>query len=198
MIDAYPLHWPQGWKRTQYRQRSKFDTSFGKARDHLMFEIRHLKGSNVIISSNLPLRRDGLPYADYREPQDPGVAVYFELDGSKACFPCDRWDRAVDNLHAIELSIEAIRGLDRWGAKDMVAAAFRGFEALPEHIHEDTVSSVSKIDFFAGCTTADEIKTRRRSLAKDLHPDKGGDSEEFAEMMKQYDKKIKNLDTNRG
>ena len=86
---------------------------------------------NVIISSNMPVKRDGLPYANRKDPEDPGVAVYFKLNREEKCFPCDRWDRVADNIHAIGLSIAALRGLDRWGAEHMVDAAFRGFKALP-------------------------------------------------------------------
>jgi len=194
MIEAYPLQWPPGWKRTQLRQKARFDTPFGRARNELLFELRRLGAKNVIISSNIPLRRDGLPYADYREPADPGVAVYFEMDGKNQCFPCDRWSLAVDNLQAIRLTVQALRGLERWGAKDMVAAAFRGFQALPEHTHADTVNPIVTQDFFAGCVTPDEIKARRRNLARDLHPDKkSGDSKDFTEMMQQYDKKMKEI-----
>ncbi len=190
MIEAYPLKWPAGWKRTQFRQKARFDTPFGRARNELLFELRHLGAKNVIISSNIPLRRDGLPYAEYREPLDPGVAVYFELDGKNQCFPCDRWNLAVDNLQAIRLTVQALRGLERWGSKEMINATFQGFQALPEHTHEDTVNPIKTQDFFAGCTTPDEIKARRRNLARDLHPDKGGKPEEFSEMMKQFDKKM--------
>ncbi len=193
MIEAYPLQWPTGWKRTEHRERARFDTSFGKVRNNLLYELRLLGGKNIIISSNIPLRRDGLPYAGYKEPNDSGVAVYFDLNGNPACFPCDRWDLAVDNLHAIELSIAALRGIERWGGGDIVAATFQGFQSLPAHTHEDTVNPITRIDYFAGCNTSDEIKARRRNLAKDLHPDKGGDSEEFQEMMRQYDKKLKTI-----
>lgn len=190
MIEAYPLQWPVEKNRLTIREASRFDTSFAKARNNLLYELRHLGGKNVIISSNIPLKRDGLPYASYKEPDDPGVAVYFDLNGENKCFACDRWHRVVDNLHAIELSIQAIRGIERWGSSDMISALFKGFDALPEHTHEDTVSPITRVDYFAGCTTVDEIKSRRRNLAKDLHPDKGGDPNEFQEMMKQYDKKI--------
>lgn len=191
MINAYPLHWPPGWKRTQFRQRARFGTSFSNTRDNLMHELRLLGATNVIISSNIPIRLDGLPYAKFRVPEDPGIVVYFDLNGGQACFPCDRWDTIEDNIHAIELSVGALRGLERWGAKDMVAAAFRGFQALPEHTHEDTIPAKQKIDYFAGCNTPDEIKARRRNLSRDLHPDKGGKPEEFSEMMRQYDAKMK-------
>jgi hypothetical protein len=96
-----------------------------------MNEIRKLGSKQVVISSNLELRNDGLPRASQRAPTDQGVAVYFNLNGRSQCFPCDRWTTVEHNLWAIAKSIEALRGLERWGAKTMVDAAFRGFQALP-------------------------------------------------------------------
>lgn len=197
MIEAYPLKWPRGWQRAEHKKQAKFDTPLVKARDNLLYEMRLLGGKSIIINSNIPIRKDGLPYATYREPMDPGVAVYFELGGQNQCIPCDCWNAVVDNLHAIGLTVAAIRGIKRWGTKEMVSATFKGFQALPEHTHEDTVTPASRVDHFAGCTTIDDVKERRRNLAKDLHPDKGGDPEEFTEMMKQYDKKLMEINNKR-
>lgn len=188
MVDAYPLQWPEGWERTETRQYSRFETSFANARDGLIHEIHLLGGKFPIISTNIPIRRDGLPYAKFRTPDDPGVAVYFDLDGQQQCFPCDRWTRIQDNLHAVELCISALRGLERWGAKEMVRASFRGFEALPYNPdNEDTLKPEK--DYFADCNTIDQINDRFRSLSKVLHPDVKGDGEEFTIMMKQLEKK---------
>jgi hypothetical protein len=76
--EAYPLSWPDGWKRVPYRTRSRFKVSgFGRTRDRLLTEIVRMGGSKVVLSTNIPLRNDGPPYANTREPSDPGVAVYF-------------------------------------------------------------------------------------------------------------------------
>lgn len=77
----YPLTWPANWPRTPVskRQQARFEVSFRVARDQLFEELRLLRATVVIVSSNIPLRKDGLPYASYREPEDPGVAVYFQL-----------------------------------------------------------------------------------------------------------------------
>ena len=141
MVEAYPLQWPQGWPRTKFPERSKFyekkqgswatEVSMTKARAFLLGELNRLNASSVVISSNLELRQDGLPYAGRRRPQDCGVAVYFQLGGSDQCIPCDKWDRPEDNIYAIGKTIEALRGIERWGAKEMVNAAFRGFQSLP-------------------------------------------------------------------
>lgn len=184
IIDAYPLKWPIGWKRTIKREHAIFKTTFGKARDNLLREIYLLGGKTPIISSNLALNRAGLPYANSREPEDPGICVYFDFKGKQQCIPCDRWNKVVDNLQAINLTIGALRGLDRWGSGQIMNAAFTGFVALPAPT--ETVNE--PIDYFQGCYTKDDLKTRWRELAFKLHPDKGGNSEEFAEMNKQFNK----------
>lgn len=195
MVDAYPLQWPVGWPITpnNKKKRAAFQTTLARARDGVIREARLLKGHSIVISTNIPVRKDGELYYRYREPDDPGVAVYFIRDGKEVCVPCDKWDKVNDNLHAVELSISALRGLDRWGAKTMVDAAFRGFEALPAHDESKPDTVFAKHDYFTGCKTVDEIRKRRRKLSLDMHPDKEGNQEEFTEMMRQYEKKIEEL-----
>jgi hypothetical protein len=36
-----------------------------------------------------------------------------------------------DNLQAVAKTIEALRGIDRWGTREMVDAAFQAFAAIP-------------------------------------------------------------------
>src|SRR5258708_5057688 len=130
----YPLQWPMGWKRTQNPLDARFKLGLHQAMRHLLSELDLLGAINVVVSSNLQVRRDGMPLADQREPKDSGVAVYFQLNGQDQCIPCDKWYYVRDNIRAVGLTVEALRGLERWGAKEMVNAAFRGFKALPETI----------------------------------------------------------------
>ena len=120
-----------------------------------------------------------------REPEDNGVAVYFNRKGKQQCIPCDKWDKITDNLHAVGLTISALRGLDRWGAKEMVDAAFTGFKALPDNTGIPL--------FFDDCSNNEELRERYLVLVKELHPDTGGDGKQFAEMQRQYDEQIKTL-----
>lgn len=182
MIEAYPLHWPIGWKREQNPQQSKFQTPLVDARVGLTRQLELLGARNIIISSNAELTRSGDIAARQRRIDDTGVAVYFTLRGNQRCIPCDKWTLLADNLHAIELTVEALRGLERWGAKDMVDAAFAGFEALPEggddpwHVTLN-VSPVAAIE---------EIEAAYRRLAKQLHPDLGGNAEDFHALERAY------------
>lgn len=76
----YPLAWPVGQPRTpeSRRENAAFKVDFRRARDETIHSLNLLGARNVILSSNVPLRHDGLPYANVAEPRDPGVAVYFE------------------------------------------------------------------------------------------------------------------------
>jgi len=168
MTEAYPLQWPAAYKRTRYPQSSRFGSTFASARDGIIDEIRLMGGRNPIISTNIPLRRDGLPYASLRAPDDKGVAVYFTYNKNQVVLACDRWDDVTDNMQAIRKTIEAMRGMDRWGVSDMLNRMFTGFKALPENAGGNTwweVLGVTK-DADVG-----EIKLAYHALAKRYHPD---------------------------
>lgn len=190
MIEAYPLYWPENWPRRpgNKRQRSRFNQTRQRAAQHLVWEIERLRGRQIILSTNIATRRDGLPYASGPEPADPGVAAWFTLNGQQQCFPCDRWDRVADNMHAIELSIAALRGLERWGAKTMVEAAFKGFAALPP-------PGVSNWRDVLGrdISNRSEAIERYRELALERHPDHGGSDAMMADLNAARDAALKEL-----
>ena len=131
LAEAYPLYWPEGRPRARSRERAKFKSAFTRACDDILHECQLLGGRDMILSTNIPLRQDGLPYAGMAQPKDPGAAVYFRYKEQTVCFACDRWQKVEDNLRAIALTIEALRGIARWGTGDMLQSAFRGFQALP-------------------------------------------------------------------
>jgi len=132
--EPYPLQWPEGWPRTPYANRkpSRFFYGFADALRSLLEELRLIGAANVVITSDLPIRADGLPRAAGRgDVPDTGVAVWFTLNGQERVFPCDRWLTHAENIRAIALCVAAVRGIDRWGAGDVVNRAFQGFNALP-------------------------------------------------------------------
>jgi hypothetical protein len=176
MTEAFPLQWPLDKTRTGFPQRSRFVTSFAVARNELLKEIKMLGGVHPVLSTNLPLRRDGLPYANQPEPKDRGVAVYFTLKGQSMCFACDRWDRVVDNVQAIRHTISALRGIERWGTGDMVQQAFTGFIALPNPESPHSILGVPRT------ATRDEIEAAFREKAKKAHPDCGGSNAEMRRL----------------
>lgn len=183
---AYPLDWPPMWPRTEQRRLSQFQTSLHQARLGLYDELRLLGARDVIISTNIPLRQDGQFRASFTgRLDDPGVAVYFTLDGEERVIPCDRWVYIEDNVQAIRKTVEALRGLERWGASEMMHAAFQGFAALPAGGGDSpdawwTVLGVSPD------ATWGEVLTAMRTLFRTHHPDNGGDPEQFHRIQAAY------------
>ncbi|TXH52786.1 MAG: J domain-containing protein [Desulfurellales bacterium] len=182
MTENYPLHWPANRSRTlrDLRQNSSFKVpSFGRVRDELMRELSLLGAKNIVLSTNVPVRLDGLPYSGMRQPEDTGVAVYFTHGKRQMAFACDRWHKVEDNLRAVQRTIEALRGIERWGSGDMLEAAFTGFQALPAPAAGRDWSSV------LGCpkdSPLDIIENHYRDLVKKHHPDAGGSAEKMAEL----------------
>lgn len=188
MITAYPLQWPSAWARTEKPQRAQFKTSLAAARDELKTELRRLGAKNVVISTNIIVNIDGTYRAKQSVPEDRGVAVYFTLNGEDQCFPCDRWTNVNDNLHAIALSITALRGLERWGAKEMVNAAFRGFKALPASTIVTPYQARLWYEVLEVSPTASPeiVKAAYRQKLLKHHPDQGGELRAFNEVQKAY------------
>lgn len=175
MTEAYPLQWPAGKPRVHAPRRSNFRTTHTVACQFVLGEIRRLGGTLPVISTNVPLRKDGLPYAQYRTPDDRGVAVYFSYRGQQMCFACDKWDVIHDNIYAIGKTIEALRGVERWGTGEMVQQAFTGFVALPSNSPWDALG-------LKPGATRSEIEDAYRSKAKSAHPDHGGNHDQMARL----------------
>lgn len=179
--EAFPLHWPEGWPRTKAPARSKFDLSFTEARDGLLAEVQRMGGRYIVISTDIETRQDGLPYANQRAPRDTGVAVYFERKGKQMVFACDRWNSVKDNMRAIAKTIDAMRGIERWGASDMLERAFSAFVALPSPARARTWREVLGFPP-AAKPDREGIEQAFRSKAKAAHPDTGGSTEAMAEL----------------
>jgi hypothetical protein len=149
---------------------SKFDTPFVKARETLFWEVRRMGGKNVILSSNIPLLRDGMPRANYT-PSDPGVAVYFKRKDKEVVFACDKYKTVADNIWSIVKTIAALRGIERWGASEMMDRVFTGFARLPEKAVE-TWRAILEFKPHDQ-VSLDLVEARFRSLVKMYHPDGG-------------------------
>lgn len=164
MTDRFPLVWPDHIPRTPTHDRAYggFMVTPEKATRDLLKEVRLARGSDLIISTNIPVRRDGMPYASAKEPMDPGVAVYFTRKGKTICIPCDSFDRVWKNIRAIGLSIADMRGPEARGCAVLTDQAFTGFLALPapSALRWHHVLGVSP------SATVEEISDARKALAR--------------------------------
>lgn len=178
MPEAFPLAWPEGLIRTKRPGSSAFNTSQSRATQMLWNEIRLLGGRYIVISSNQALRLDGLPYSSRRDPDDCGVAIYFERKGRQQVFACDRYNTLGDNIHAIGKTIQAFRGIDRWGASDILDRTLTAFDALPPPPDPDHPQWASVLDIPPDASV-EKIEAAFRAKAKTEHPDNGGAAERF-------------------
>jgi hypothetical protein len=212
---AYPLSWPEGWKRCKSRTQAAFNKTKepryqdgqpiyqGKSRLSVADAVRRVIAElsrmgvpdwNTIISTNVPLRLDGLPRSD-QEPSDPGVAVYWVKPGSKTqemrCMAIDRYTRVADNLAAVAATLEAMRAIERHGGAEILNRAFLGFAALPEKASQPW-REVLGIAAETVPTPA-LVQERFRVLVKVHHPDAGGKDEEFRRIMQARDAALMEL-----
>lgn len=195
MITAYPIYWPQDWPRTKRPQKSRFQCTFAAARDGIIKEIKLMGGKNPIISTNIELKQNGLPYAGQKQPDDRGVAVYFTYNGNQVVLACDKWDKIESNLHAIRKTIDAMRGVERWGVSDMLSRAFAGFKALPEKISVNDLFSCWAILEMEPYYYSDKtpILEAYKKAQKKYHPDnkETGNHERFILLEDAYKNAIK-------
>jgi hypothetical protein len=190
MIESYPLQWPAGYPRTAVpRSNYKFyPGSFSLEHGMLVEELRRMKASNVVISTNRPLAADGNAYARYGKIVDVGVAVYFTVDNKGMVLCCDRWDSLEANLKALTLSVDAMRGLNRWGVSQIMERAFMGFKALPEKAASFPWWEVLGIS--RQCSKKEVIAGYKRQ-SKLHHPSRGGEPHKWKELQDAYAEGLK-------
>lgn len=201
-IPAYPLSWPEGWKRTPAgaRDRAKFGKASraragggwdmgrpltiaeGTERVRRQLQMMGIDDDDLVISTNLTLRLDGLPRSNQSEPADPGVAVYwtdhYSSGDAPRCMAIDRYDRVADNLAAVAATLEAMRAIERHGGATILERAFSGFTALP--------APDPSTDWRRVLGEQDPEGTYRR-LRSRHHPDHGGDPAAFQEVQRAYE-----------
>lgn len=190
MAEAYPLQWPDGWPRTgQYRRESDrrfggkvYGLNMGRVRDQLVDELGRLGATSVVISTNVALRNDGLPYATQRQIADPGVAVYFMLKKRPMVMAVDRYTSVAGNMRSLTLAIEAMRQLERHGGGTMMERAFTGFAAIAPPDWKKPWREV----FGVKSDWTGDITSLYREKAKNRHPDTGGNDTLMAELNVAY------------
>lgn len=196
MKHLYPLEWPLGYKRTANRVRSPFKITMEGAQRHLHNQVRLIRGSNLLISTNLRVRNDGGFYTDdmRRHLPDPGVAICFTYKGKEVTMCCDKYLTLGENLSALGRGIEALRGMERWGVSDFLDRAFTGFTALPPAYEMGPAKRPwwEVLELEEACDEED-VKKAFRLLSKKHHPDVGGDKEKFQELVDAVDEATRSL-----
>lgn len=208
-MNRYPLTWPQGWRRTPpgKRMNGKFNksvkvrtndgSSYTRKSDLTVYDsvtrvLEELRMFGVlegdaIISTNLPVRLDGLPRSDARKPQDPGVAVYWERPsdhGKTKVMAIDAYDEVADNLAAIAATLEAMRAIERHGGAVILDRAFEGFVALMAP--GQTPLPWRDVLEAHGVNDLAEVERLYKEARSAAHPDTGGNDDLFNQVQRAW------------
>lgn len=184
---AFPLSWPSQFPRSKLPEAGRFKTTLASALKNVQDSLRLFatdsgkKLDGLVISSNVTL--------GVQRPTDSGVAVWFTWDGLQVCIAVDRYKSVESNLQAIHHIIEARRVELRHGTLALVRATFQGFLSLPGPTGKRPWREV--LEFGNTPANTDQINQHYRILAKDYHPDKGGDPAKMAELNVARDEALK-------
>jgi hypothetical protein len=203
-LTNYPLTWPDGWQRTppskqKTAQFSKRETQYRDGHswtnkksltvmDGIQRVLQELSRmgftrDDVLISTNLVTRLDGLPRSDQRKPADPGVAVYWRKGTQgRDALHCDR------HLQRRRRQPRRSRSHARGSPRDRAprwrpgaGAQLRGFAALPQSTQRHW-KDVLGLNNLGRQIHESDIQAAYRIGALGAHPDRGGSHEAMAEL----------------
>lgn len=126
--------------------------------------------------------------------------IVFDRKDRRYVFECSKYAHRLDNLRAASLAIDYLwKALESYGVSSasktldrMFEQVFGGFEPTPD----SSVLKLTSGDWWdilgvARDASADDIKVAWRALARRLHPDVGGDAEQFKRLNDAYQQAMK-------
>lgn len=174
---------PQWPYPAQKGRADRFQTSWGGSLDLLELEVKRVKGTDLaigVVAIESSVRLDGSLRGNDGEfkVSHPGVEVSFDHpERGRLSFHTAAYPSVHGNLHAIALTLEALRAVDRYGTAE-TAEQYEGWAALPP----------GKIEFRPDPDEGQRIAAEHgglRAAIKALHPDRneGVTSEAYQHVM---------------
>ncbi len=210
------VKWPG--KPNTDRQTARFKSGYLKTLEMLKDELGKIDAREVMVQTfhqEWQIRQaDGMPKAN-QQPPHPGVILTFKKptgpiilkEGRRTravlslSFPCDTYPDYEHNLHAIALSLAALRAVDRYGVtqnaeqyagwKQIAAPSSNGFDSK-----EDAARWIVNNTNAPGCegnpgtirAVVEDVAFRQsyyRSAARMFHPDAPTGSQELFVKLQQ-------------
>lgn len=180
---------------TRNRPRCPFRASWAQTLELLERETRHLGARLVVIQVDVTegeMRRDGMLRANAKVGF-PGVRVSFESRHGPQTFATDRFGWWQDNVRAVAKSLEALRAVDRYGVTGS-GEQYRGFTAIEAEPDTGAMTVQQAAEYIAAhaggsysatllLTAPGQVQAAFRAAAHVLHPDYGGDPDQFRRLL---------------
>lgn len=166
--------WVDGQVREESvkRHRSK-SVSVPVAVERLEDQLVRLDAKHAVLSTNLELRLNGQPRAGQKDPEDPGAAVYFTLNGKRTVLACDKWVRVADNIAALAAHIRALRSIQNYGVGTL-EQAFQGYQGIEDFSAGVPWRRVLGFPLDSSPPLTD-VEAKWKSRMRELHPDTSQD-----------------------
>ncbi len=174
IVPPWPLLWPDNQPRTATRVSSAFRTKFDGA-------LKNVQGSLAAFAKDSGISMTGMQITSNfsfgtPQPADPGIAVWFNWDGSQRCIAVDRYRTGACNLQAVHHVLEARRVELRHAGINMVRTTFKGFQVAlpsPEMLGEKHWSVVLNV---AREATAEQIQQAYKFQVRKLNENDRADN----------------------
>jgi len=188
----------ESWQREETRSRrhgSAFKVGWSKMLDMLAKEMRMIEARDIVVEMDLEasdIRNDGLPRSTAR-PRTPRVKVSFQSKHGPLCYYCDEFDHYQANVYAISLTLQRLRMAELYGCTKR-GEQYKGWAQLPgpsangngfsnaeeawEWMQERCGWMRRDIRF-----ALEAFPLQYRVAAKKLHPDTGGNKEDFQRLQ---------------
>lgn len=165
-----------------------FRASYPRTLDLLEYELVKLRATQIIIEAGFSLKQianSGWPMGG-QAPAHAGVVLYFAGKNGAMRFPAGTYARWQANVHALALTLESLRAVDRYGVTHG-QEQYRGFAAIAAPGAGQTMTAQAAAELvakFAGQTHPEHpsLILDQKGHAEDLireaktmvHPDRFG------------------------
>jgi hypothetical protein len=169
-----------------------FRASWQDTLDLLADEIGKIDGKPPVVFQidvqEADLRLDGMLRSNAKVGH-PGVVISFESKYGPLRYATDtyerQWGHGLDgwkaNIRAIALALQALRAVDRWGVTKR-GEQYAGWKALPPGGTVTFPTADAALRWMREMASMGEASAPRdvyRALARKLHPDAGGNAEDW-------------------
>lgn len=192
---ALPGKWPGRTRSSLWKPgRSPFKGhNWARIETRLLDEIGRINGRDVTIALDIRnpghFRQDGGIRSDARPVTSRVVVSFTRPDGRRLVFPCDAYAFWQDNVWAIQLSLEALRAVDRHGVT-VGNQQYEGFAQLPAGGNgkmsvEAARTLLAELSGFEETALAfpSVFTVAVRSARAKAHPDAGGSTDRFQKLQ---------------